>query len=710
MPAPRSYDRIEVVSFPVPGQQARLLRVVRDPNRAGYAELAEGTALQNCSFLNERDLAPYESDTYKLAKISYNQQTGEHDWYFLNERLNQDAYNFETKYLDEAHTKPVLTRTYVIPRAVYAPLAVDTPDPVVSGLKLVAQEQARSDDPAVDALFVAVTRTYIGLPGVILPGGRYGERNSIPPSFRADLETETTQQKVVPGTAPDTGAGVLESSVSPENNNLAVKQTERMKAGGLPKVQVGYSTNAEGQLVTVTRTLDDGPQTVTPSATVRGQVDPLGGGLSLKEIQEVPEVFAGEVYSKERPDPTPAKFRTTVPTETTEETVVGAATVPTLGAGDLAKTQQQVTAFTKRVTTRRTANVTLPVTLTGKQVVTQFGGNIATTTEELTNSGALPTIDEKTVSAQVTPLGDGRYVKEIVRSDAAWPELDGNEYDEVLGIDAPFTQQVMPVASVPGSGADVTPIDQWKSLVKTLDNAAVRSVLDDYAVEYTSQERVALPDKLLGVQIYWNKAKGDGYMSQITFVGESATASCEASASGVAVPIIEEGYKGSVPASIYVFFLPFNSITTANIISSINTKFNVTVLPWPIIKPESVNVVIKGTSVSLRRTAKAVAVANVRLEGSGGGSVSFSVTRIPPTIHGAITPSGGTSDSETGSITGPYGTNVTATAQLVSGPIPATNPAVFPVGKYLLSSEAAPFRAGYARITALVVDITSAYV
>jgi hypothetical protein len=292
--------------------------------------------------------------------------------------------------------------------------------------------------------------------------------------------------------------------------------------------------------------------------------------------------------------------------------------------------------------------------------------------------------------------------------------LSGVEHDDVLGVDAPFTQQVVAASDVIAAGSDVVPIDKWRKQVRTMNDAAVRSVLDDLKVVYSSQERVALPDKLLSVQLYWNKAKGDGTNAAIVFVGESATSSCEATVSGVAVPIIEEGYKGSVPAGIYVFFLPFAEVSTGDVAAAINTKWGYEdddqVKPWPIIKPESVNVVIKNESRNRRRTAKAVAVATIREETSGGASVSFSVTRIPPTIHAEITPAGGTTESETGAVTGGYPDSITATATLVSGNITATDPAVFPVGKYLLTSEAAPFRAGYARVTAVVVDITADYV
>jgi hypothetical protein len=600
MPVTRDLDRIEIVAFPVPGQQARLLRVVRDPNSAGYEELPEGTDLTDCTFLAARDLDPYDTDTYKLSKINVDQQTGRHQWFFLNVRANENAYNFETKYLDEASTKPILTRTYVVPRSTYAPVAEGTADPVVSALKLISQEQARVDDPIVDSLFVAVTRTYVELPGVIMGGGRFGEGRALPYSFQADLEIETTEQKVLPGTAPDKGAGVVESVVTPESVNLSVKKTESLKTGQLPKTQ------------------------------------------------------------------------------------------------------------------------------TGAEVVGEYGGQVATRTEVLKTSGSLEaTMDFRTTRLRVEPQGNGRFIEERVHANAAWPELEGNEYDEVLGIDIPFTERVVdatdPLFDV--AGKEVRPIDQWRSQIKVLDNVATQAALDAFKASYTTQERVSLPDRLVSVTVHWEGTAGEG-ASQL-YTGWPNNITLRASGSGViggaASYEIEQGYSGSVPATIYIMFLPLSALLPGSIATAINTKWNYTgdaqVKPWPIIRPKGHNVIVRGRSGSLEVGWRYVSGSPILKETDRRFGRTLTVTRIPPTIHGAITV--GTDGDNTVTV------NVKrivesadpvtdATQELVGAvtptSLPATTPASFPVGKYLLTSEAAPFRAGYARVTAVVVDITSDYV
>jgi hypothetical protein len=384
------------------------LRVTRDPSSGGYETLPEGTPLSDCPFLAARDLAPYEGGSYKLAKITFDGQQHHHEWYFVNEREAQEAYNFEFKYLDEASEKPLLTRTYILPRADYAAVTEGTADTTHTDLHLIAQEQVRVDDPIVDSLFVVDRRTYTTLPGVTMVGGQYGDRLSIPREFLADLETETEEQKVLPGTPPDKGDRVIESTIVPDTKNLSVRKTEKVKEGTLPVTTVGYDTDRDGQLVTVTRTLDIGAQTITPSATVEGSVDPKGGGLSLKEHREVPEVFPGKSFSKEKPDLVPQQFRGAVPTETEEETVAGTAAEPTLAAGELAKTEQQLTKFTKRTRKTTRDTTTLPATLTDT-IIDNDG--VAVTRAITLASGTQTLTPSATVSGQVENLGDGLTVK-----------------------------------------------------------------------------------------------------------------------------------------------------------------------------------------------------------------------------------------------------------------------------------------------------------
>lgn len=85
--------------------------------------------------------------------------------FWINNRTAQDAYNYETTYPYGGNTAfPRYTRTYVLPRAGYTPVAKGTADPVHSAALLISEVQTRSQEREIDNLFIVITRTYDTIP------------------------------------------------------------------------------------------------------------------------------------------------------------------------------------------------------------------------------------------------------------------------------------------------------------------------------------------------------------------------------------------------------------------------------------------------------------------------------------------------------------------------------------------------------------------
>jgi len=212
MPAPDPVlGRVKVVAFPVPAFENRLLRVLRDPNSAGYELLEEGTALGDCGFIRGDDVTKY-GEGFLLCKIRPDPNTGFHEWYFLNPRDNEDAYNFDTAYDGEHEDFPIRTRSYLVLRSALAALPFSATDPDNEDMTLVAQKQVRSDDPVVDALFVGIQRVYQILPGVIVRGQEYDEVTGIAYPY--------TEQSVVEGE----NIGDEATYIKPESAAKALKR------------------------------------------------------------------------------------------------------------------------------------------------------------------------------------------------------------------------------------------------------------------------------------------------------------------------------------------------------------------------------------------------------------------------------------------------------------------------------------------------------
>jgi len=141
---------------------------------------------------------------------------------------------------------------------------------------------------------------------------------------------------------------------------------------------------------------------------VEASVEALGDGSTVMTVTEVPTVFSEQVFSKERPDVTPEKFRALIPATTQSVIAAGTATEPTLDAGDLSKTEEQVTAFKKRTRSSKRI-VTAAATLTGHRITPE--GQLADVLETLATGIQTVTPSAFTVDGRVEDLGNGQTVK-----------------------------------------------------------------------------------------------------------------------------------------------------------------------------------------------------------------------------------------------------------------------------------------------------------
>lgn len=272
-------------------------------------------------------------------------------------------------------------------------------------------------------------------PGPKLYFSQFGGEQPIPPEFVAAMQRSESLQAVPNDVGPEDLVGdVLESSVTTNRTNERVRKTIKKAPGNITLRNV--NTNQDGQPVQTTRTLfPTGSQPDVPSATTKVAVQDLGNGWSIQESAIegtyvggvfVPGIFSGVKYEVSVPDVVPEEFRVAVPTTTTDQTVVGTATVPVLGTGDLDKSQEQIDSFRKRTHVATRAGLTLPIALGSKDTTPQK--QLVTITETLKNTGgaAVPTA---TKDVKVKNLGDGT----VLQTEYDVPSVfAGAEYAAVL--------------------------------------------------------------------------------------------------------------------------------------------------------------------------------------------------------------------------------------------------------------------------------------
>lgn len=284
----------------------------------------------------------------KLVFQSPLDQDSNHMWVrrvYAKDRQDEDAYNFAIKYSDNNPAYPIYVRTYTILRSEYAPLTAGSPDPVFPSAFLISEEVVR---------------------------------------FKGDAENDALDSLYVKVLR------VFETLPGP-----AVKR---------------YETNEAGQTVEVTsqRKLF-GPNYAPPTAdaVTSFTTEVAEENVITDTVRKLPDVFDEKSFSTEVPDPAPQKFRIAVPAITEEETVVGVATSPVLATGELSKTEQQQTKFTKRKRKTSRSTLGLPKSLTQK--TTTEVKQVATVTETLQvgDTNEAPTA---TVNVESEALGDGTYV------------------------------------------------------------------------------------------------------------------------------------------------------------------------------------------------------------------------------------------------------------------------------------------------------------
>lgn len=231
----------------------------------------------------------------------------------------------------------------------------------------------------------------------------------IPQKFRVAVPLQSSQEIVEGDANPNLILEDEEISRNEEQRNKFIKRvsvTSRDKTV-LPQTLLQKSTDNDRQEVTITETLQEGDTNEVATATITIESDALGDGNYVVRKTEVPELFAGKLISKEGNDPAPPKFRVAVPTTTEEETVAGIVEEPELDTGDIAKSEQQVNKFVKRLRSTFRSLLNLPRTLTQK--ATNDQGQLVNVSETLQAGDTVETPSAtKTVNSEA--LGDGTFV------------------------------------------------------------------------------------------------------------------------------------------------------------------------------------------------------------------------------------------------------------------------------------------------------------
>jgi len=701
-----------IQSLPTPVIDDVIITEVVNAWKGDYQKLEYGTMWDTVPHGSQQGSFP----EHKLVFQQVSSEDGQ--WVkriWANDRVNQDSYNYAIKYSAGSQDHPIYTRTYVVPRETYFPLPDLTPDEMFPNALLVDEIVERSENE-LDSKYVTVTRIYETLPGPTVPTKRYNDRG--------DLESIDTQT-VPPRTPPDPdGLLITGSQVVQEDVSKGVKTTSSVESHSTLRTK----EKKEG-LLGETVTTDD---IVVPST----EPDALSESVVASVVQQT--------------SATKAVKRTT--TSTGPKTLSGKENKDGL-MGRMTRTETIVPIGTAAdpLTFNVISSEVTPID-SSKSKKTTITHNGPTALEDFTlvdspaglirASGGTYVYDKTWLSGEGVSVNNGslltikattKAIDETKRqvetlSVEEWPLLSGVEYDEVLGIPIEYTEKVVspneyknPPTSLSNSNNSYKPLDQWKTLRRSYDKEAIATaLLQQYFVTQT-QVQINLPNKLLEVTAYLSRdfSKGENKSLQENAGGDAYGYTIGGgfkSSGSISADVyfkLENGFNGYIDGEEHTFFMEIsaNGRVNKSIIQELNDKNNgKTYLRWPNLKRITENVLLftggksktesesKSEDVSINGFAEAK-----RKDWSYDIDTNVNTVTLPDALHGVLT------------VNEVYnGPQIPGDLQITGGVkpnvLPATNPAKFPIGNYLVSSSMDLFKYGLVKVKAVTVTVTADYV
>lgn len=541
-----------------------------------------------------------------------------------------------------------------------------------------------------------------------------------------------------------------------ESGKLATRVTETLNVGRnasftLPSANV----DSDEVVVTTVKSILD-KTLITPAATV------AGGVVTRIEEKEVSHLVSEEIkstfsfldkakYSVAIENPLPAQFKSLANITETTHIVSGTAAVPVLGAY-LERSQEQVDKLLKRTVDRTIDTGTFPITWTGKEITTEYGGLLLTTEKKIDLQGAASldivaadVTDKSVVRAKRERFG-AYAVREKATYAGAYPILIGGTVDPETNFVETFTQQVVDEGAVAtagnGSLTEIKPLDAARSL-KTV-KAVNTTNLNAFKLVFPGTTDISIPPQLTAITgignavgggsgssseggTYTINGQGSGQMRQDVKAHSSAHAMLDLQYT------VKQVWGQNIACTHYLFFMLGPSITYSGVLTKLRSApiaNDATIAAWPKFQPTAVNLTIVGAKVVTSAEATKFYSDTVVADylgrptrggsaRSGGGGTSQEVdifvktVTIPATIHASITIATNAVTSNlfgaVASVTSPGSQVASSNSQAGSHIYPTTvnataGQSTIPSGKFIHRMRVEPWKYNFFKIDCEVVN------
>lgn len=446
-------------------------------------------------------------------------------------------------------------------------------------------------------------------------------------------------------------------------------------------------------------------------------------------------------FATAKSDVVPEKFRVLIPQTSTEQIVEGLAEQPTPTGAQISVKETQINPDIKVVEIVSREEPEDDISLTGRRAYVE-GGPLANVIETYSKDEIEVDTGVLVVQSIVTPLGDGSFTKETVEVES-WPVLTGSEFDFTLNAQVVNTQQMVePPTDFSEPNTSFSPVNEDRTL-KTVQLVPTEA-LNSFHVSIPIRTDIQMPSVLKSITALWafddavsdGESEGTGEVPATGGFQLTCTSGSSGSATVSARPILsietETVFGSDVSATTHFFYLFSNNqpVGEDQLISRLSSLIGA-VLKWPSFKPKSHTIITQGASVSVRTKADVSESVVKTVDGEMGRTLSVgedftrSIDRtidsvsIAPTIHGPISIVDATKYTSISTISQSRakitGDEFTGNAVISKGQ--ASNVSVEPAffgptsptdiprsGNYVVNSTAEPFKWGWLKCSATVVD------
>jgi hypothetical protein len=439
-----------IESFPTPVIDDVVISEIVNSWKGDYQPLEYGVLWKDVSH------APNQG-SFPEHKLVYQQPTSEDgQWVkriWVNDRVNQDSYNYAIKYSAGSQDHPIYIRTYIVPREGYAPLPDGTPDPLFPGALLV-DEEANRNEGELDSKYITVTRVYETLPGPEVPTKRYNERG--------DLETVIVQ--TVPPNTPPTADGLLvtQSQVEQVETGKGVKTTATVQDHALLQIK----EKKEGLLGETITTDDIVDPSTNPDALSQTIVASVVEQYTATKARKRTTTASGPASLAQK-----SKDGKLLGDVTSTESVVAPNTNPDSVSSTILSSEVRQVDSGKAI--KRNVVLNSTPTLSGRQNEQGLLG-IKSTTESIVAAGsAADSLSLSVISSTVEPIDSVRSRKVTITSSSPSSLFGGQKKEGLLG-ETSVDESIVEAGTQPDAlsqtivSSVVEPIDSAKSRKVTI--------------------------------------------------------------------------------------------------------------------------------------------------------------------------------------------------------------------------------------------------